>query len=159
MPFCPRHNNFYKGFECRECVHDKARDKEDKAKIEAKREKQLLKAKLKQSQPNPAVKKISKKHKEALSEYNTERLKWLPGKMCVVFPKQIATTIHHAKGRIGYADNEARLKGITLLMDKRYWIPASLEGHRWIEELPQEAKDRGWSQSRLENLDQEERTI
>lgn len=136
------------------------RKAEETAKREAEKlAKKILSQKAAQSKPKQPISKRSAKMKEQMAEYNEERIKWLLGKMCVVFPKEIATTIHHAKGRIGYADNEARLKGVTLLMDKRYWIPSSLEGHRYIEEHPQEAKDRGWSQSRLENLDIEQQTI
>ncbi|OQB12772.1 MAG: hypothetical protein BWY15_02066 [Firmicutes bacterium ADurb.Bin193] len=104
-------------------------------------------------------KKVSQKQKEKNAEYSAERKEWLIGKKCVVFPEKDATTVHHGKGRIGYADDWARQKGITLLMDKRYWIPASMEGHEYIERNPDTAKREGWSWSRLENLDQEKETI
>ncbi len=157
MPFCEEHG-FYK-LECSSCLHEIHKAGKQMDKEMAKYKKLKEKAKLKAQEPKPAVKKVSVKQKEKNTEYGTRVKEWKMGKMCVVFPSLPATTNHHAKGRIGYADQWARDRGITLLMDERYWIPASLEGHRWIEEHPQEAKDRGWSQSRLENLDQEIKTI
>lgn len=49
-----------------------------------------------------------------------------------------ATTIHHKKGRIG-----------PLLTDRRYFLSVCMEGHRWIEAHPIEAKKLGYSLSRL----------
>jgi hypothetical protein len=91
------------------------------------------------------VNKVSKKRKDENAIYSERRKVFLNDKS--------------AKGRIGYADSWARDKGITLFLDERYWIPASMEGHEYIEKHPQEAKDRGWSQSRLENIDQTRPTI
>jgi len=145
--YCPRHNRLMRKAE--------ETAKRDAEKLAVK----LLKQKEKQSLPKPAINKVSKKRKDENATYSERRRIFLLGKRCVVFPTLAATTVHHAKGRIGYADNWARDKGITLFLDERYWIPASLEGHEYIEHHPQEAKDRGWSQSRLENLDQEIKTI
>lgn len=152
MPFCPRHNNFYKGFECRECVHDKARDKEDKAKIEAKREKQLLKAKLKAQEPKKAMKRVSDKQKTALQEYN-ERVKvWK-----VENPKCKAKCNSNCTGET--VDNHHRRGRGKYLMDESTWLPVCRSCHDYIGQHTHEAYDKGWSQSRLENLDQEKQTL
>lgn len=79
----------------------------------------------------------SAKMKEANDEYARESKEWLKGKMCVVYPHLKATTTHHAKGRGKY------------LMDKRFWVPASMEGHQYIELHPVEAYRKGWTVSRL----------
>lgn len=155
---CEIHNTVYYKV-CSECLHELAKAEKAQAKAEKKRNSLIAKSKAISQQPRKKISKQSAKMKDALMEYNEARKAWLPGKMCVVFPKAIATTVHHAKGRIGYADQFARDSGITLLMDQRYWVPASLDGHRYIEEHPAEAKEREWSFSRLEIIDEEKPTI
>lgn len=49
-----------------------------------------------------------------------------------------ATQVHHKKGRIG-----------ELLTDTRYFMAVCPACHQWIEEHPTEAKQKGWSISRL----------
>jgi hypothetical protein len=44
----------------------------------------------------------------------------------------IATQCHHSRGRRG-----------TLLLEKRYWIPVSAEGHSWIDRNPKQARELG----------------
>lgn len=51
---------------------------------------------------------------------------------------QKATEVHHKKGRIG-----------DLLLDQRYWLAVSSEGHRKIEMNPEWAKENGYSLNRL----------
>jgi hypothetical protein len=51
---------------------------------------------------------------------------------------EIATQIHHMKGRIG-----------DLLTDRRYMLPVSDRGHKKIELNPDWAKEMGYSLSRL----------
>lgn len=53
--------------------------------------------------------------------YNQEAAAWLPGRRCAVFPAKAATQVHHKRGRIA-----------TLLLDKRFWIAVSAEGHDFI---------------------------
>lgn len=160
MPFCDTHRIFFKSGKCSSCLHEKAKDRAETIKAEQKSEKQRQKAFRKSIEPKKLPKKMSDKQKVKNKEYSEARKEWLIGKKCVVFPEKDATTCHHGKGRIGYADDWARQRGITLLMDKRYWVPASMEGHEYIERNPDTAKREGWSWSRHEILDQDkEKTI
>lgn len=43
------------------------------------------------------------------------------------------TEVHHIRGRCG-----------SLLLDKRFWMAVSKDGHRWIHDHPDTARDRGW---------------
>jgi hypothetical protein len=56
---------------------------------------------------------------------------------CAVYPKLKATQVHHVRGRAG-----------SLLMDERFWLPASARGHDRIHRQPNEARNRGWLASR-----------
>lgn len=73
--------------------------------------------------------------------YSAKRIEFLSrkeNKFCAVYPNQRATQVHHKKGRIG-----------DLLTDERYWLAVSSDGHEYIENNPIEAKEKGWSLSRL----------
>ena len=48
---------------------------------------------------------------------------------CSVFPTLRATEIHHKHGRIA-----------ALLLDERFWVSVSLEGHQWIGANPNAAR-------------------
>jgi len=120
------------------------------------------KAERKASQPEKkrkAIKPFSAKRKDENAIYSQRRMIFLEGKECAVNEGFEATEVHHKKGRQGYADQWAKDRGITLLLDERFWLPVSASGHRYIELHPAEAKEKGWSLSRLENLDQETITI
>lgn len=41
--------------------------------------------------------------------------------------------IHHTRGRAG-----------SLLLDERFWLPLSKQGHRWVHENMNEARKHGW---------------
>lgn len=73
------------------------------------------------------------------------------GAHCPVTGEEISrgSDIHHKKGRQGYADEDYRRQGITLLIDARYFLAVSRTGHQWIETHPQEAKSLGYTLSRL----------
>lgn len=58
---------------------------------------------------------------------------WLIGKTCAVFPGRKATECHHKKGKNG-----------DLLLDERYWLPVSHEGHIEITNRPEWARERGF---------------
>ena len=98
--------------------------------------------------PRKMIKPISDKRKVELQTYTVERREWLIGKKCAVFPDQNATQCHHMMGRVGYADQWAKDNGISLYLDKRFWLPVSMEGHRKIEENHVWAKQMGFSISR-----------
>lgn len=98
------------------------------------------------------IRKKSKKRQKEEAVYLKKRADFLnlpENKKCPVFPQLYTTDVHHKKGRIGYADKEARLKGITLYLDERYWLAVSRKGHRKIEESPEWAKKQGYSLNRL----------
>ena len=88
------------------------------------------------------IKKVS--DKKALQDiiYKSERIKFLmlpENKICPI-TKQPTTDVHHKKGRLG-----------DLYLDKRYWVALSREGHKYVEEHPEWAKENGYSLSRLSN--------
>ena len=90
------------------------------------------------------IAKMSKRLVKETRKYNNDHDEFLRGKFCAVYPFQIATQVHHMKGRKGYADKWARARGITLLNDKRYWLPVSDDGHDWINNNHAEAVERGF---------------
>lgn len=104
--------------------------------------KEALKPKAKRK----TIAKSSDKMVEALKEYSKLRKVFLEvNPKCAVYPDKAATTVHHSRGRAT----------IALLLNTDYWVPASMEGHVWIETHPIEAKERGFSFNRL----QKEHTI
>jgi hypothetical protein len=109
-----------------------------------------IKAKRTRIQRTP-VKAVSTKQKKLLAKYHRIRLAFLnrpENKVCPV-TKQPTTEVHHKQGRVGYADEFARDNDIPLLLDERFFLGVSRSGHRWIEEHPEQAKERGWSVNRL----------
>lgn len=45
----------------------------------------------------------------------------------------LPTEVHHTRGRMG-----------PLLLDERFWIAVSADGHNWIHSHPAAARERGW---------------
>lgn len=83
----------------------------------------------------------SEKRSKQERVYTAKRIEFLSrkeNKFCAVFPKQLATEVHHKKGRIG-----------SLLTDEKFFLAVSREGHKFVEENPEIAKKKGWSLSRL----------
>lgn len=67
---------------------------------------------------------------KADAAYNRRVKEWLKGKKCAVFPaSKPATQCHHQRGRLG-----------SLLMDERFWIAVSAEGHDKIHRNPEWAR-------------------
>lgn len=103
-----------------------------------------LKAKQKENNkvPRPQVNKVSEKRKELNKEYFklADEFKRENPK-CVVRANQYCTgkteSVHHKRGRGRY------------LLDVSTFLPCCLSCHGFIEANPQEAKERGWSESRL----------
>jgi len=52
-----------------------------------------------------------------------------------------ADTIEHTMGRKGYADEEARMEGITLYLDERFWKPCCGDHNRELENNPELSKE------------------
>lgn len=105
------------------------------------------------------IKKMSDKRRVDLVTYSKEKAKFIKGKICPVYPLEPVTDIHHQMGRVGFADDWARSKEITLLMDQRYWLAVSRKGHDCIETHPSLARARGWSLPRTEIIQDKEPTI
>ncbi len=97
------------------------------------------------------VKRVSTKMKTQLAKYHRLKIKFMErpeNKLCPV-NGQATTDVHHMMGRVGFADDFARENDIPLLLDERFWLAVSRSGHRWIEENPTQAKERGFSHDRL----------
>lgn len=122
-------------------------------KAEHKRKEQELKIRQRQQQARkqskPAIKKVSGKMAALLAQYTAKRRVWIKGKICAVLMDRPATDVHHKMGRVGYADDWAREHDVPLLLDERFWLPVSREGHTWVETHPAEAKENGFSLNRL----------
>jgi hypothetical protein len=85
----------------------------------------------------------SKKREAEYAIYRTVREEFLSrpeNKYCRKYPHLLATTVHHSKGKIG-----------KLLYDTKWFVALSMEGHRWTEEHPEEAKKLKLSFDRLSN--------
>ena len=87
------------------------------------------------------IKSVSDKKLVELKEYRKKRDAFMRANKVCQFPecKELATDLHHAKGRVG-----------ALLTDERYFKALCRSHHRWIEENPTDAKSMGLSASRLE---------
>ena len=84
------------------------------------------------------LKPVSAKLLNELSRYRALRKRFLvDNPQCAVYPHLPATEIHHKKGRGKY------------LNDTTTWLAVSRQGHNRIEAFPVEAKEKGWSVSRL----------
>lgn len=85
---------------------------------------------------------VSERQKFALKIYSEKRVKYLTeNPICEVEDcEDKATTIHHAKGRIG-----------ELLNDTNFWWACCMDCHTIIENNPEWAKQEGYSESRLTN--------
>ena len=94
----------------------------------------------------PIRKKSVKRQAQEL-QYLSDRIIFLSkpeNKICPV-TGQPATEIHHVRKRRGYADEWARLNNIPLLLDQRFWLAVSRDGHNEIEDNPEWAYEKGYS--------------
>jgi hypothetical protein len=88
--------------------------------------------------PSAPIKKESEDRKEVNKEYRKKAKAFVKrNPKCKVCGKP-SECVHHKKGRIG--DN---------LMNEKTWLPVCLSCHKMIEENPTEAKEKGYSDSRL----------
>ena len=110
-----------------------------------------------EKKPQPAIPKKSGKKQIADLKYIAIRTQFLmkPENRNCPLTGQATTEIHHKKGRQHdqYADEWARENNICLLIDVRFFLAVSREGHDWIEANPEKSKDLGYSVSRLEKKD------
>src|SRR5690606_30591006 len=99
---------------------------------------------------------VSDKMKKLLYQYGRVRKQFLllrENQSCPV-TGQKATQIHHMRGRgkESFADDLARKTNTPLLIDTRFFLAVSMEGHRKIEENPIWAKEMGYSLDRLSKI-------
>lgn len=111
------------------------------------------------------IKSFSDKKMKEVSEYSERKKKFFENhenRICRVCGGNGADSIHHSIGKVGYFDNESRLKGVTLLLDERFWIPIhsfkinpeyGMSCHRYIEDRPELARKLGVTKSRLSSND------
>lgn len=93
------------------------------------------------------IKKLSDKKMKQNLQYLADRVIFLgkpENRVCPVTGKH-TTEIHHVRKRRGYADEYARLNNIPLLLDQRFWLAVSREGHQKIEDNPEWAYEMGYS--------------
>jgi hypothetical protein len=95
------------------------------------------------------IAKMSQKQSREIAKYAVEAKKFLRGKRCAHFKDRPATQVHHMQGRIGYADEWARENEVTLLHDKRFWLPVSDEAHEMITRDSKWACENGYSLLRI----------
>lgn len=100
--------------------------------------------------PKPIAKQ-SEDMKRIMPIYLRNKKRFLRGKKCAVMPHLDAVDVHHSCGRgiDSYYDEWAQERGICLLLDERFWVPVSREGHTEIEMRPNWAKQMGFSEDRL----------
>jgi len=101
------------------------------------RQKKVIK-KLTEPKAKP-IPKVSPKMAAALQIYSKKKKAWIEDKVCAVCGRE-AKVIHHKKGK----------SSIELLLDERFWLPVC-DGlcHYYIENQPNQAKEKGYSVSRL----------
>lgn len=98
-----------------------------------------------------APRRVGKKQAVINSKYTVARLGFLgmnDNQICPI-KGTLTTDVHHKMGRVGFADEWARLNNIPLILDTRFWIALSREGHIQVEENPNWAKENGYSLNRL----------
>lgn len=115
------------------CDSDDCKD----AKNEYQQGKSSIKSIPKVHKPIP---KMSEKRKVENLKYIGQRIVFLGKKENMICPitKKPTTDVHHKKGRVG-----------SLFLDERYWVALSREGHKFVEENPEWAKENGYSLNRL----------
>jgi len=110
--------------------------------------KPLKRKKNKPSKINPVVaKKVTDKAK-----YNRDSKQWLRGKRCACGCGKWADTLHHLRGREGYANLKKYLGGVKLLHDKDHWFPACFDCHVEIHNNPDWAYKNGYLETRAKNI-------
>lgn len=137
--YCARHNRLM-----RKAEESAKRNAENLAR-------KLLKASEKAKEPRAKVNPVSDKRKEQNKEYAKISEDFKRGNpSCAARINGYCTgkteSVHHKRGRGKY------------LLDVSTFFPCCLSCHSYIEAHPEEAKERGWSESRLA-IDQTKPTI
>lgn len=99
---------------------------------------------LKQKTP---IRKVSVKQDKLNKIYSKLRIEFLslPENQICPITKQQTTDVHHIMKRIGFADDWARENNIPLIIDVRFFLAVSREGHDKIENNPEWAYKNGFS--------------
>lgn len=102
-------------------------------------------------QPQKPICKVSKKRAVLNAKYMVLKSQFMGKKENQICPitKNPTVDIHHMKGKVGFADEWARINNIPLLIDIRFWKALSREGHTYVELHPEWAKENGYSLNRL----------
>lgn len=129
---------------CASCGQAKRKQERQAKAAHDKRQRMIEQARVRK--PKAPIRKISDKHRKELDAYMPERDKFLNGKRCAVYPEKKATEVHHMRGKgTGYFDAWAAERGITKLMDQRFWLSVSRDGHRRITDNSAWALENGYS--------------
>jgi len=108
-------------------------------------------AQVKEVTPAPQIKKRSDVMTRMMNIYKPKAARFLVGKMCAVYPDKKATQVHHMYNRSidDFADDWARENNIPYLLDERFWLPVSEEGHEKITRDSKWAWEQGFSFKRV----------
>ena len=93
--------------------------------------------------PKPLPKKTKRQARDD-EKYNKRAAVWIEDKECPCCNGP-AEQVHHMKGRKGYADEWALLRGIKLIHDERFWLGVCYTLHDKIEKNPEWARAVGYS--------------
>ena len=96
------------------------------------------------SKPQKPITKVSDKRKIENLKYTADRIVFLgkkENKICFIDGcKNIATTIEHSAGRIGFYDDWARENKVSLFLDQRFWKPCCHFHNLELENNPELSK-------------------
>lgn len=113
----------------------------------------LRKAERRKSVVKTPIKKVSDKKRNEIDQYVPMKDAFLLRKWCAVHGKPcVPVDVHHQKGKVGYADDIAREKGIPLLIDIRFWTPVCRAAHNELTEHSAKAIQDGHSVLRTQKL-------
>lgn len=148
MKNCERHKTVFK-YECSECLHEVSKSEKEETKAENKRLQAIEKAK--ERKPRQQVNKVSDKQRKLNEQYTRISDKFKKeNPICGVRVNEFCSgkteSVHHKRGRGKY------------LLDVSTFIGCCISCHTYIENHPEEAKQKGWSESRLA-IDQTRPTI
>ena len=108
---------------------------------------------LKRTKSKPGfLKPVAEKKVTDKARYNKDSKAWLIGKRCACGCGRWANTTHHKRGREGYADIEKYFAGIKLLLDRDYWLPLFFDCHVKVENYPEWAYEKGYSETKEKNI-------
>jgi len=83
------------------------------------------------------IKKISAKHLVITRQYSIDRKEFLSrpeNQKCFIDGcKRKATTIEHTRGKVGFFDEDARMKNIPMYLDQRWWKPCCFDHNSELE--------------------------